>query len=200
MHIEFLLEEESAKAALDLLLPRLLPAGVTWWCHFHRGKTDLLHRLPGRLKTYARQLAGQPDLRVVILMDADTDCRRAKAELEKMVADAGLLTKATAAGRPYHILTRLAVQELEAWFLGDRDAIRAAYPRVRPQHFSGLPPDPDTIADTWETLLRVLQKADAGATKGKIRWAETIAPHLEPARNKSASFQVFRQGLAALSA
>jgi len=199
MHIEFLLEEQSAEAALNLLLPKLLPAGATWYCYPHRGKDDLLQRLPGRLKTYARQLPHQSDLRVVILMDADTDCRRAKAELEKVVAEAGLLTKATAAGRPFRILTRLAVQELEAWFLGDRAAIQAAYPRVRPQHFSGLSQNPDTIADTWETLWRVLREGKYYlAGKAKVEWAETITPYLDPERNTSHSFQYFRQGLALL--
>ncbi|WP_187632005.1 DUF4276 family protein [Hymenobacter lutimineralis] len=196
MHIEFLLEEESAKAALDVLLPKLLPPDTTWSCYPHRGKTDLFQRLPGRLKTYARQFAGQPDLRVVILMDADSDCKRRKGELEKIVADAGLLTKTTAAGQPFRIITRLAVQELEAWFLGDRAAIHAAYPRVRPPHFSGLPHDPDTIADTWETLWRVLQEGKYYLTgKAKVEWAETITPHLEPDRNTSASFQYFRLAL-----
>lgn len=196
MHIEFLLEEPSAEAALNLLLPKLLPHDATWHCYPHRGKTDLFQRLPGRLKTYARQFPHQSDLRVVILMDADTDCRRRKAELEQIVADAGLLTKTTAAGQPFRIITRLAVQELEAWFLGDREAIQAAYPRVRPQHFSGLLHDPDTIADTWETLWRVLKEGKYYlAGKAKVEWAETIAPHLEPRRNTSASFQYFRQGL-----
>ncbi|NVO83474.1 DUF4276 family protein [Hymenobacter terrestris] len=197
MHIEFLLEEESAKAALDILLPKLLPPGATWACFPHRGKTDLFQRLPGRLKTYARQLPHQPDLRVVILMDADTDCRRRKSELEKIVADGGLLTKTTAGpGQPFCILTRLAVQELEAWFLGDRAAIQAAYPRVRPQHFGGLGNDPDAIADTWETLWRVLQQGKYYLVgKAKVEWAETIAPHLDPDRNQSPSFQYFRQGL-----
>ncbi|RSK46225.1 DUF4276 family protein [Hymenobacter perfusus] len=199
MHIEFLLEEPSSEAALNILLPKLLPAGATFHCHPHRGKTDLFQRLPGRLKNYARRLAQEPELRVVILMDADTDCRRRKAELEQVVAKAGLLTKTTATGQPFRILTRLAVQELEAWFLGDREAIQAAYPRVRPQHFGGLPHDPDTIVDTWETLWRVLREGKYYlAGKAKIEWAETIAPHLEPDRNQSASFQYFRQGLALL--
>jgi hypothetical protein len=199
MHIEFLLEEESAEAALNILLPKLLPAGTTWHCYPHRGKTDLFQRLPGRLKTYARQFLHQPDLRVVVLMDADTDCHRRKAELEKVVADEGLLTKTTAAGRHFRVLTRLAVQELEAWFLGDREAIQAAYPRVRPQHFGGLDTNPDAIADTWETLWRVLQEGSYyKAGKAKVEWAETITPHLEPDRNRSASFQYFRQGIVEL--
>ena len=200
MHVEFLLEEPSAEAALNILLPKLLPAGATWACYPHRGKTDLFQRLPGRLKTYARQFPHQPDLRVVILMDADTDCRRRKAEMEKAVADAGLLTKTTAGpNQPWRILTRLAVAELEAWFLGDREAIQRAYPRVHPQHFKGLPHDPDAVADTWETLWRVLQEGRYYLTgKAKVEWAETIAPHFEPDRNTSASFQYFRQGLALL--
>ncbi|MFD2785086.1 DUF4276 family protein [Hymenobacter rubripertinctus] len=200
MHLEILLEEPSAEVALNILLPKLLPPDTTWNCYPHRGKTDLFQRLPGRLKTYARQLPHQPDLRVIILMDADTDCRRRKAELEQVVANVGLLTKTSAAPHePFRIITRLAIQELEAWFLGDREAIQAAYPRVRPQHFSGLPQNPDTIADTWETLWRVLREGKYYlAGKAKVEWAETIAPHLDPARNTSASFQYFRQGLARL--
>lgn len=202
MHIEFLLEEPSAQTALDLLLPKLLPPDTTWNCFPHRGKTDLLQRLPGRLKTYARQFPHQPELRVVVLMDADTDCRRRKTELERIIAEAGLYTKTTAApGQQFRIITRLAITELEAWFLGDREAIQTAYSRVRPQHFSGLPAQPDAVSDAWETLWRVLQAGGYyRAGKAKVEWAETIAPHLNPERNTSASFQYFRLGLAALSA
>ncbi len=200
MHIEFLLEELSAQAALDILLPKLLPADTTWKCYPHRGKTDLFQRLPGRLKTYARLFPHQLDLRVVILMDADADCRRRKAEMEQVVADANLLTKTTAGpNQPFRIITRLAVAELEAWFLGDRLAIQAAYPRVHAQHFKGLPQDPDVIADTWETLWRVLQEGKYYmAGKAKVEWAETITPHLEPTRNTSASFQYFCQSMTLL--
>ena len=46
-------------------------------------------------------------------------------------------------------------------------------------------------------LWRVLQQGGYyRAGKAKVEWAETIAPHLEPGRNKSASFQCFRRGLA----
>ena len=199
MHLEFLLEEPSAKAAVDLLVPKLLPT-ATWNCYPHRGKTDLLQRLPNRLQSYASLFPQQPDLRLIILMDADSDCRSRKAELERLVAEAKLLTK-TSAGpdQPFRVITRLAVAELEAWFLGDRKAIQAAYPRVHAHHFKGLPTNPDTIPDTWETLWRVLQKGKYYlAGKAKIEWAETIAPHLEPARNTSPSFHYFCHGLAQL--
>lgn len=202
MHVEFLLEEPSAEAALNQLLPRLLPAGDTWHCVPHRGKDQLRLRLPSLLKNYVRRLAQEPGLRVVLLMDADADCRKAKAELEALVAAAGLLTKTTApAGQPFRVLTRLAISELEAWFLGDRNAIQAAYPRVHAHHFKGLNRDPDAIADTWETLHRVLQKGSYYLTsKAKVEWSENIARHLtpDPNQNTSASFRYFCEGLAAL--
>ena len=200
MHVEFLLEEPSAEAALNRLLPRLLPAGDTWHCVPHQGKALLLLRLPALLKTYARRMAHEPQLRVVVLMDADADCWKAKRELEELVAAAQLLTKTTA--RPdqaFRVLTRLAVAELEAWFLGDRAAIQAAYPRVRAHHFKGLARDPDTLGDAWETLHRVLRKGGYYlAGKAKVEWSENIAQALEPARNESASFRYFCAGLAAL--
>ena len=200
MHVDFLLEEESAEAALNLLLPRLLPLGSTFNCIPHQGKNDLLHRLPGRLRNYARILPANPNLRVVVMMDADADCRQRKIELEHLVAAAGLLTKTTAqAGQSFQVITRLAVSELEAWFLGDPAAIQAAYSRVHAKHFKGIHPIPDEIPDAWETLWRVLRQANLFlAGKAKVEWATTIVPHLDPARNTSASFQYFCAGLAAL--
>ena len=202
MHVDFLLEEESAEAALNLLLPRLLPAACTFKCIPHQGKDDLLSRLPGRLRNYARLLPTNPELRVMVLMDADADCRKRKMELERLVAAAGLPTKTSAlAGQSFQVVTRLAVAELEAWFLGDSAAIQAAYERVHAHHFKGLPSIPDEISDAWETLWRVLQRANLyPAGKAKVEWARTIAPHLnpDPARNTSTSFRYFCEGLAAL--
>ncbi|RAK68333.1 DUF4276 family protein [Hymenobacter edaphi] len=201
MRVEFLLEEESAEEALRILLPRLLPAHYTPKLRVFRGCQDLLKQLTTVLKGYKRRLEqpGQQDLRVVVLVDADDIAERRRQELEQAATEAGLLTYAQAAGqRPFYVVNTLAVQELEAWFLGDPLAIQTAYPRVRPQHFGGLPDNPDTVAEAWEALLRVLQKADPKATKAKVRWAETIAPHLDIERNSSPSFQYFRQCLASL--
>jgi len=199
MHVEFLLEEPSAEAALNQLLPRLLLDHETWHCVPHRGKDQLLLRLPGLLKSYARRLAQEPSLRIVLLMDADANCRKIKAELEALVAAAHLLTKTSAAGRPFYVLTRLAVSELESWFLGDREAIQAAYPRVHAHHFKGVRRDPDAIPDAWETLHRILRKGGYYLTsKAKVEWAENIAAHLDPMRSTSASFRYFCEGLAAL--
>ena len=200
MHVEFLLEEPSAEAALNQLLPRLLRAEDTWRCVSHRGKAALLGRLPALLKSYVGRMLHEPDLRVVVLMDADADCRKGKKELEDLVAAARLLSKTTApAGQPFRVLTRLAVSELEAWFLGDREAISAAYPRIHANHFKSTYRDPDALPDTWETLHRILRKG--GYYPGqylKVEAAEQIAACLNPTRNQSVSFRYFCDGIAAL--
>ena len=45
MHIEFLVEEASTEAALQLLLPRMLNTDITFALHPFQGKTNLLGNL-----------------------------------------------------------------------------------------------------------------------------------------------------------
>ncbi|HEV7669315.1 MAG TPA: DUF4276 family protein [Thermoanaerobaculia bacterium] len=91
----------------------------------------------------------------------------------------------------------MPVEELEAWFLGDIEALRAAYPRV-PSTLAqrrGFR-DPDAIQNTWETLERLLQKSGYHPQGlPKIAVARAISAHMDPERNASRSFQVFRDGL-----
>ncbi len=202
MHLEVLVEERSAEEALRLLLPKIVGSGVSFEIHAFEGKRDLLAKLPSRLRGYARWIH-QTETRVVVLVDEDRqDCRQLKGGLEGVAAAAGLTTKTVAGvGQPFLVLNRVAVEELEAWFLGDCDAIVAAYPRVP----SSLPSrqgfrDPDAVkGGTWEQLDRVLQRA--GYHRGgiaKIAAAKDIVPHMDPARNRSTSFQHFCAGLRAL--
>ena len=127
-------------------------------------------------------------------------CERRKADLEGKAAEAGLLTKTTAdAGQVFQVLNRVAVQELEAWWLGDRVAIMAAYGGVKPSHFKGLDRNPDHPLKPSDALWQVLKKGRHFlAGKRKTQWTTDIAAHLDPARNTSASFRYFCQGLAAL--
>ncbi len=198
MHIEFLVEEPSAEAALRNLVPKILGQDVSFAIHPHQGKPDLLTKLPGRLKGYKNWLP--EDWRIVVLIDADNDdCKKLKAELEKKAARAGLVTKSGArTGARFQILNRLAIEEIEAWFFGDVEAILAAYPRVSlnlAQKASYR--NPDAIAGgTWEALERELQ--NVGYHPGgliKISAARNISAQMKPERNRSKSFQVFKQGL-----
>jgi hypothetical protein len=202
MRIDFLVEEPSAKAALEHLLPRLLPAGYTFRIRAFEGWQDLLGDLKNVLRGYHRRILreGETDLRIVVLLDGDGICARRKASLEEKAAEAGLLTKTTARpGEPFYVLNRVAVQELEAWWLGDRAAIMAAYPGVKPLHFKGLARDGDNLPKPNDALWEVLKQARYFTTgKRKTQWATDISQHLDPARNTSASFRYFCEGLAAL--
>jgi hypothetical protein len=200
MHIELLLEEPSAEAFLVAFLPRVLPPGTTFSPHVFQGKTDLLANVEKRLRGYRPWIP--PDWRIVVLVDEDRqDCHRLKEEMETAAVAAGFKTKTSAPRGSFMVLNRIAVEELEAWFLGDPVALSMAYPRVRPT-FSRKARfrNPDAVAGgTWEALERVLQSA--GYFKGglpKIEVAKAIAEYVDATRNSSTSFQCFIVGLAAL--
>lgn len=200
MHLEFLVEERSAEVFLAELLPRILAGRATFKIHPHQGKPDLLRKLVNRLKGYRRSLPR--DSGIVVLVDRDRrDCLAEKERLEEAAARAGLVSKTAAGpGRCFQVLNRLAIEELEAWFFGDVEAMKAAYPRL-PETLAARKPyrDPDAIAGgTWEALERELQKAGYyGAGLAKVEAAGRISRCMDPQRNRSRSFQVFRDGVLA---
>lgn len=199
-HVELYLEEPSAEAALATLLPRILGPDVTFRLHPFNGKADLLRKLPSRLKGYSRWLP--PDWRIVVLVDEDREeCEELKGRLLDAIKGAGL--KPASVSRPDgHVLPRIAVEELEAWFLGDVPALTAAFPGVPPSLASRERfRDPDAVTGgTWEALARVLKRA--GHFVGgypKIEAARRVAAEMDPDRNRSKSFRVFRDGLRSIA-
>ena len=48
----FLLEEESMKALLEILLPQILPPEVCFLCIPHEGKQDLEKSIPRKLRAW----------------------------------------------------------------------------------------------------------------------------------------------------
>lgn len=178
---------------LSELAPRLLGA-IPFKLITFQGKQDLMKNLPARLEAYAKYF--REAYRLVVLVDRDQDdCRVLKAQLEAEATGAGLLSRTVARSPIYTIVNRLVIEELEAWYFGDWQAVRAAYPRVSPHVPQKVAfRDPDAIAGgTWEAFERILQSAGYHTTGlRKIEAARTIAPYLEPANNSSRSFQVFR--------
>ena len=194
MQIEFLLEERSAEVVLKIILPKILSDDVDCAFHVSQGKHDLLKNLPMLLKGFSQSISGNH--RIMVLIDEDReDCFQLKAQLEGIAHDAGFVTKSNAppAG-DFQVVNRLAVEELEAWFFGDMKALRNAYPRVsRNAQYQ----DPDAIENgTSEALWRALRR-DYPKRLPKTKVARNIAPHMEPCRNTSRSFQVFVEGLKA---
>ena len=200
MHIEFLVEEPSAEAALLNLVPKIMGPEHSFRIHSYQGKDDLMRSLPGRLLGYAQGQWLPSDWRIVVLRDRDqAECHQVKSELDELSVRAGLVTKSDAAnGARFHVMNRLAIEELEAWFFGDGVALHAAYPRVSEsiQNRATYRVPDDIRGGTEEALQRVLRRA--GYHSGgvpQIATARAISQHMDPERNHSHSFQVFRDGL-----
>ena len=196
-HLEFHVEEPSMEAFLDAWLPRFLPQYCTFAIFPYPGKLALLRRLGNRLRGYANWMPAE--YRIVVVVDRDRDeCEELKSRLERICESAGLRSRRTAGGPDWQIVTRIAIEELEAWYFGDWPAVCAAYPRVSANIPGRLARQgSDAIrGGTWEAFERVLQQhAYFRQGLAKVQAATDIGQHIDPARNRSASFAVFRDAI-----
>jgi len=202
-HLDFLVEEPSMEAALRELLPKMLN-GLSFEVYVHQCKDDLLNRLPARLRGYAQLRRGnawyRENVRIVVIVDRDdADCEQLKEKLDEIARQAGLQGRAGATKKkPWSIVNRIAIEELEAWYFGDWEAVRQAFPRV-PESVPAQARyrDSDAIqGGTWEAFERVLQRAGYHKTGlRKIEAAREIAERMNPANNSSKSFQQLRATL-----
>ena len=215
MHLEVLVEDRSGSIALEIILEKILGKNRpehSWKIHPYRGigriprnlrqqpdrkKRLLLDNLPRLLRAYGRSLPANHSAVVVVVDLDDRDCMEFKRELLEVLAGC--------APRP-RTLFRIAIEEGEAWLLGDRAAVREAYPDVKAAVLNAY--QQDSICGTWELLAdavhpggsRRLKRAGwREAGKAKCEWAARIAPHMDPDRNRSKSFQVFRDGIRSLA-
>lgn len=211
MHFEFLTEDQSGKAMLERLLPKLLPkaGGHTYKVHSYKGigrlpkglkpssdpgKRILMDQIPRLLAGYGKAFQQYgPHYPAVVVVVCDLDALD-MAEFEEQ------LTSLTANIRPCprHVFC-LAIEEGEAWFLGDQPAIRAAYPKAKETVMSHY--EQDSICGTWERLADAIFPGGSESLKRegwtrigqeKSNWANNITPHMEPDRNKSPSFKEFK--------
>jgi hypothetical protein len=196
-HLEILVEEPSMEAFLRTWLPRLLPEGRSFEVYAFQGKPDLLSKLEPRLRAYATWLPD--DWRIVVVVDRDDDdCGYLKRHLEAAARRAGLRSRLRAGRRPWQVVNRIAIEELEAWYFGDWPAVRLAFPRAPariPRQAAYR--DPDAIrGGTWEAFERILQRPGY-FPEGlqKIAAARAVAAHVEVERSTSASFRIFAAAL-----
>lgn len=198
-YVDFLVEEPSMELFLRALLPKLLGA-IHFEIYTFQGKSDLRQRLPERLRGYAAWLP--TNYRIVIIVDRDDDdCLKLKAQLEEQVRQAGLWTRQQNHD-VFSVINRIAIEELEAWYFGDWEAVCAAFPRLSPT----IPQqakyrNPDAIAGgTWEAFEHILKRAGYFPTGlRKLELARTITPYMDPMRNRSRSFQALRDALQSIA-
>lgn len=213
MHFEVLVEDASGKIALEAILPKIL--GRNGEAHSFRiiaykgvgqlpkGLRDasearhriLLARLPRLLRGYGNSLQAMAETAaVVVVVDLDQrDCMQFKNELLALVAGCHPAPQ---------VLFRIAIEELEAWFMGDQAAVVKAYPRARKAALENYVQD--SVCGTWESLAEAIHEGGAkklkkqgwpAPGKAKCDWAREIAPRMNVERNLSKSFQVFRDGM-----
>ena len=197
-HLEFHVEEVSMEAFLIATLPGMLPKDVTFQVFPYQGKHALLKKIGARLRGYSTWMP--TEYRIVLIVDRDNDdCEQLKTTLEDICEDAELRSRRVAGNPDWQVVTRIAIEELEAWYFGDWPAVCAAYPNVSP----GVPNksryrDPDAIkGGTWEAFERVLQTHGyfkSGLAKRQA--ATAVGEHFSPTRSRSHSYSVFRDAVA----
>ncbi|WP_171075817.1 DUF4276 family protein [Streptomyces sp. YIM 121038] len=198
MSLELLVEEESAAEALRPLLSKLLEGTkVRVGIRRFRGKPDLLKNLPDRLRGYAAARRRGADIRVVVLVDRDNDdCTALKKKLDDIAEKSGLTPHGRrGANHSFQVLNRIAVRELESWYFGDWEAVRAGFPKVPKQAPHAYRSNPDAVAgkcsDTFEKVLH----ASGVKIASKPEWGRRVGPHLNLEKNRSPSFHAFVTGV-----
>ncbi len=217
MHFEILVEDRSGKRALDILVPKIISGQDSFRIIAYKGIGHipknfsisasagaqlLLNQLPKLLKGYGNTFANYPansPAAVIVVCDLDRKCLKTFRQELFAVLNACYPKPETR--------FCIAIEEGEAWLLGDIHAVKAAYPQARDAVLNGY--INDSICGTWELLADAVYRGGSQALakqgwqnvgKEKSTWAMRITPHMDVRRNKSPSFRYLQEKLGELSA
>ncbi len=181
--IVFLVEDLSMRKFLEGILLRLGFEPHYFRIKHHQGKEDLIRNLDKVVKKESKEANF-----LFVLVDQDKrNCYEFKKEIKEKMQSCACNYK-----------IRIACYELEAWFLGDMDAIKQCSQKFKPDFFRNkekyryidniVKPsiEIETIVPDWkQTFLR------------KDKFAAEIAKHisLESKINKSHSFNIFLEAI-----
>ena len=154
---------------------------------------NLLNNLPLYLRGFDRTLEKMEHAAIIIVLDNDKrDCKMFQQQLNQIAIDVKMVTD---------YVFCIAIKEMEAWLLGDSEAIFKAYPEARRKYLKDYVQD--GIVETWEVLANMIYPG--GLTKllkvsknsynetgmSKCEWADKIGHQLVLENNSSPSFQEF---------
>jgi hypothetical protein len=179
----FLLEEESAKAMLEGLLPRILLPEIHYRLIPFEGKQDLERQLVRKIRAYRN-----PEAHFIVMRDQDShaDCHELKATLKALCQEAG---------RPDTIV-RIVCRELESFYIADLAAVEAALGLAnlarhqRRRKFR----TPDAIASPSAELVRLTD-----GRYQKVGGSRAIGRYLDADNTRSASFRALIVGIRRLA-
>jgi hypothetical protein len=181
----FFLEERSAKALLERLLPRFIDASISTRYISFEGKQDLEKQLEKRLRNYIN-----PDARFLIMRDQDShaDCKALKK---------GLVKKCESAGKKGKFLVRIACRELETFYIADLAAVESGL------KITGLVKHQESAKYREPDHLGSPSRELANLTNGmyqKTSGSRAIAEHLTLGNERSSSFSSLIKGIKRLEA
>lgn len=176
-NLVFFLEEPSAKAFLQGILPKVIGPDINCQYVVFEGKQDLERRLPIRLKSWLDK-----DAKFIVMRDQDnSDCKAIKQSLRKKCIDAG----------KNDVLIRIACHELETFFLGDLFAVSQAFnnEKIAKNQSKSKFRNPDRLSNPSEEIKKLIP------TYQKVAGARAIAPYLSQEHNCSTSFKALITGI-----
>ncbi|MDO4799076.1 MAG: DUF4276 family protein [Bacillota bacterium] len=146
----------------------------------------LLNDLPKYLKGFDKSHRDMgDDFAVFVLLDSDdADCRQLKLDLTEMYRSLDIKLQ---------VFFCIAIEEMEAWLLGDSKALFKAYPNSKNHLLQKY--DQDAVIGTWEYLADVLdikwKKEYSNPGEFKCECADRIGQFLDIRSNQSPSFNYF---------
>ncbi len=207
MHFQFLIEDRSSAVLIEILMQKISSKNknITFDCKSFKGlggltkknsiKATKSGKLLNDLATYLRGFnKSLQDIPAAVIVVLDNDIR----DTADFLADLNNVANRNSINID-HVFC-IAVEEVEAWLLGDKAAIFAAYPSAKRQPLYGY--RQDSICGTWEVLADVIYpggitrlKKDCPTYfevgKCKIEWARNIGSHMDIWNNCSPSFNYF---------
>ncbi len=205
MHFEILVEDVSGKKLLEYIIPNLIDLEKNTFkiieykgigrlpkdlkTHQDPAKRILLEQLPKILRGYGKSFQ---NYNAIVIIVCDLDSRVYTDFKSELIA---LLESCDPKPNAFF---RIAIEEMESWLLGDKNAIEQAYPKYNKKEYGTY--IQESIVGTWEKLADILYPGGSQRLrklpffeigKQKSVWAENIGRYMNVHNNKSCSFNTF---------
>ena len=211
IYLEFLIEDKSGGILIDEIMKKYAEdrEGIAYRVKSFRGigkiprkinkmsiikSHKLLNDLPNYLKGLNNSLKGIPYNKkaIFVILDSDDEnCVSMKKSLLEMYDKLDVSIQ---------VFFCIAIEEMEAWLLGDTAALTKAFPLAKRQVLQNY--KQDSIVGTWELLADAIYKGGVIKLKEesesyyeigiqKCFWAKEIGIHMDIRNNNSPSFRYF---------
>lgn len=215
MYFQFLIEDKSTEILVNHIMSKMknqyFEKDIFWNIksfggigHLQRKGTvleqktgKLLNDLPMYMRGFDKALQTMEAAVLIIVLDND---KREVGQFRKKLENVAVSNKISC-----DYVFCVAIKEMEAWLLGDVEAVKEAYPNARVQCLKRY--EQDAICETWEVLADMVYpkgasklKKKSGDTyreigKAKCEWADKIGKCLHLHNNQSPSYRYFIDAL-----